>query len=293
MVAFHEGFALVMHGDVKVSVMHGDVNGRYVPAKVSSMLMGTILMKLPKIQPMPCLGIVRSIYPWKVLQALAPSLVQKTSDIGASGYPKSQRLGSTGQDVILKVKQVRNHTFPKTEMEPQKTIEKGKTSSKPPSLGSMVPFNCINEKWHHPLAHQGTGHRANVDPSRAHCACHQVPPATAVLCSHGSDALKNCIFILDSKERKVKTPKLSPTVLLFVTLVQSLLITTVGLVFKNIFIGLKKWIVNPVTVTSHGQRVYARVDVYQRRLGIIPLVGWPFIGSIFSKNTSLHDCQRT
>ena len=49
MVAFHEGFALVMHGDVKVSVMHGDVNGRYVPAKVSSMLMGTILMKLPKI----------------------------------------------------------------------------------------------------------------------------------------------------------------------------------------------------------------------------------------------------
>ncbi len=73
-----------------------------------------------KLQPMPFFGIVRVIYPWKVLQALAASLVQKTSDIGAWGYPKSQRLSSTRQDAILEVKQVRKHTFPTTEMDPPK-----------------------------------------------------------------------------------------------------------------------------------------------------------------------------
>lgn len=139
MVAFHEGFALVMHGDVKVSVMHGDVNGRYMfQQKLVACLWAPFWWNFLKLQPMPCLGIVRLIYPWKVLQAPAASLVQKTSDIGASGYPKSQRLGSTGQDVILKVKQVRNHTFPKCEMEPKKNDIKREKHL--PNLHLQVPW---------------------------------------------------------------------------------------------------------------------------------------------------------
>ena len=41
MVAFHERFALVMHGHVS--------GRRFIPAKVDTILIGSILMKLPKI----------------------------------------------------------------------------------------------------------------------------------------------------------------------------------------------------------------------------------------------------